>query len=272
MAVIDAAWHPLATGCPPEWASAWGQDVYGVWVEFRVGEVEQRLRWIPPGQFLMGSPEDEPERWDWEGPLHEVILTRGFWLFDTAAPQRLWQAVMGDNPSHFEGEDRPVERVSWEDCQGFLVRMNETVPGLELTLPTEAQWEYACRAGTTTPFSFGDNVTPEQVNYDGTSPYAGARKGLYRKETVPVASLPANPWGLYEMHGNVWEWCLDGKRDYRAQTQIDPVGSTEKGSDRVIRGGSWISDARLARSAYRIWNAPDSRDDCLGFRCARVQE
>ena len=116
-----------------------------------------------------------------------------------------------------------MERVSWNDVQGFLARINELVPGLDLVLPTEAEWEYACRAGTETPFSFGETITPEQVNYNGDYPYAGGKKGLYRQETVPVASLPANPWGLYEMHGNVWEWCADGQRSYTADAVTDPV-------------------------------------------------
>ena len=162
----------------------------------------------------MGSPESEPERYDYEGPQHQVTLSQGFWMFDTAVTQALWQAVMDNNPSKFKDPDKPVENVSWDDCQRFLVKLNVRVPGLELTLPTEAQWEYACRAGTQTPFYFGDNITPEQVNYNGNYPYVGAETGLYRRETVTVKELPCNDWGLYQMHGNVREWCLDGMRNY----------------------------------------------------------
>jgi formylglycine-generating enzyme required for sulfatase activity len=131
--------------------------------------------------------------------------------------------------------------VSWEAVQTFLDRLNALVPGLDAGLPSEAQWEYACRAGTTAPFSFGRNITPEQ-NYDGNYPYAGAEKGLYRERTVAVGSLPPNPWGLYEMHGNVWEWCADWYGPYPDGSQIDPAGPPD-GSRRVLRGGSWGSRA-----------------------------
>jgi formylglycine-generating enzyme required for sulfatase activity len=154
----------------------------------------------------------------------------------------------------------------------YLDKINVTVPGLLLTLPTEAQWEYACRAGTTTPFSLGDNMTPEQVNYDGNYPYTGAAKGTYRKQTAPVSSLPPNPWGLYEMHGNVYEWCRDGMRAYTEEAQSDPVGPLEIGVPRVVRGGSWVVSARSVRSASRDAFEPDYRYSDLGFRCARVQQ
>lgn len=198
----------------PAWASRWGSDLFGLYGEFDVAGIHQLMRWIPSGEFLMGSPESEHERFKDEGPQHAVEMS-GFWLADTACTQKLWQAVMGKNPSYFhDDQQQPVEQVSWRDVQDFLSKINESMPSLELTLPTEAQWEYACRAGTTTPFSFGENITPEQVNYDGNYPYADGTKGLYRGKTVPVGSLPPNPWGLYEMHGNVCEWCLDGMREY----------------------------------------------------------
>ena len=202
------------SGQPPSWADDWGTDDYGHWVTFSVEnkqghKVIQRMRWIEPGTFLMGSPKDERDRRDTVGPQHPVMISQGFWLFDTACTQALWEAVMGQNPNQFKGANRPVENVSWNDCQAFLLQLNERLPGLDLDLPSEAQWEYACRAGTTTPFSFGPNITPEQVNYNGNHPYAGGKMGLYRGETVSVAGLPPNPWGLYEMHGNVWEWCQD---------------------------------------------------------------
>ncbi|MFD1624846.1 formylglycine-generating enzyme family protein [Azospirillum griseum] len=183
---------------------------------------------------------------------------------------RARRAVMGENPSEFTGDDRrPVDNVIWNDVQGFLTRLNARVPGLDLSLPTEAQWEHACRAGTTTPFSFGATVTPEQVNYDGNSPYADGHKGLYRVSTVAVGSLPPNAWGLYEMHGNLWEWCADGVRDYTAEAETDPRGP--ESAKRVLRGGSWLSFARNARAACRNWSLPDVRYDDIGFRCARVQ-
>jgi formylglycine-generating enzyme len=154
--------------------------------------------------------------------------------------------------------------------QGFVARLNRLVPGLEVRLPTEAQWEYACRAGKTTPFSFGENITPEQVNYNGEYPYAGGKKGLNRGKTVPVKSLPSNPWGLYEMHGNVWEWCADWFGDYPAGSVVDPDGPSS-GTYRVLRGSSWIRRGRFARSAYRHWYEPDNRDYSIGFRLSLGQ-
>ncbi|HMQ12993.1 MAG TPA: formylglycine-generating enzyme family protein [Candidatus Competibacter phosphatis] len=262
---------------PSTWADDWGTDDYGHWVTFSIpdkkGEkITQKMRWIEPGTFQMGSPEDEPERVSSEGPQHPVTIGQGFWLFDTACTQALWEAVMGENPSRFKGAARPVENVSWNDCQDFLKRLNERVPGLDLALPSEAQWEYACRAGTVTPFSFGANITPEQVNYDGNFPYAGGKTGQYRQETVPVASLPPNPWGLYEMHGNIWEWCQDHRQDNYQGALID--GSVWEGSDagdRVLRGGSWYVGARYVRAASRYADPPDDRDAGIGFRCARVR-
>jgi formylglycine-generating enzyme required for sulfatase activity len=270
--VLDTSRHPLVTGCPPDWASAWGQDRFGVWVAFEYQGVSQRLRWAPPGRFWMGSPEAEAGRYHDEGPRHEVTLSWGYWLGDTACSQALWEAVMRKNPSRFEGGERPVDQVSFEDVQRFLERLNNLVPGLALTLPTEAQWEYCCRAGTETPFSLGEDITVEEVNYDGNHPYARGRKGRYRQETVAVGSLPPNPWGFYEMHGNVWEWCRDWQRTYEAVPVQDPLGSAEPGGVRVIRGGSWFSNARYVRCAYRDWGGPGLRDAYLGFRCARAQQ
>lgn len=258
---------------PPSWADDWGTDKHGHWVTFSVEGVTQKMRWIEPGTFRMGSPKDEPQRYDDEGPQYEVTLSQGFWLFDTACTQALWEAVMGENPSQFNGADRPVESVSWNDCQDFIKRLNERLSGLDLTLPSEAQWEYACRTGTTKPFSFGDNITPEQVNYDGNYPYAGGKTGLYRRQTVPVTSLPPNPWGLYEMHGNVREWCQDHWHDnYQgAPTDGSAWEDRDTGADRVMRGGSWYDDARIVRAAVRCHDRPDFRFDYVGFRCARVR-
>ncbi|WP_027185362.1 formylglycine-generating enzyme family protein [Desulfovibrio inopinatus] len=253
---------------PPEWACAWGQDQYGLWAAFEVSGVRQVMRWIRPGRFLMGSPKGEIGRDDDERQ-HEVVFTSGFWLADTACTQELWRAVMGKNPSHFTHEaELPVEKVSWEDCQKLLQRINGLYSRLELQLPTEAQWEYACRAGTETPFSFGENITPDQVNYKGHSPYRDGKKGIYRKRTVPVKALPCNPWGLYQMHGNVWEWCADWYGEYPESVTTDPIGP-DRGENRVIRGGSWIFYAGDVRSAYRGRGGPDNRDDTVGFRFFR---
>ena len=235
-------------------------------------ELIQSVRWIESGTFLMGSPLDEPERLDREGPRHEVTISRGFWLADTACTQALWQALMGNNPSRFkDNANQPVEQVNWHAVGEFLQRLQALLPGCQVDLPSEAEWEYACRAGTTTPFCFGPQITPQQVNYDGDYPYTGGKKGEYRCKTVPVKSLPANPWGLYEMHGNVWEWCKDGQRTYDEQAQIDPLGPlTGDELPRSVRGGSWSSYAWGARSACRIADRPGDADNDLGFRfCLR---
>jgi sulfatase modifying factor 1 len=261
-----SAGPPLTIERPP-WASGTGKDAYGQFAEIKVADVVQRFRWIKPGRFLMGSPTDEPERFDDE-VQHEVTLSRGFWLADTACTQALWQAVTGANPSQFKDDARnPVETVSWNDVQAFLAALDRRVPGLYARLPTEAEWEYACRVGTTTPFSFGDKVTPEQVNYNGDFPYAGGEKGLYREKTVPAGSLPANPWGLYEMHGNVWEWCADWYVDYPTAPQVDPTGP-QTGDERVLRGGSWYTYGGYARCARRSGLVPVYRYLYIGFRFA----
>jgi formylglycine-generating enzyme required for sulfatase activity len=251
----------------PEWASEMGCDQYGLYLAFMVAGVMQRMRWIPPGTFAMGSPEDERDRFENERQ-HQVTLTPGFWLADTACTQALWQAVTGEVPSHFKGHERPVENVSWEGCWEFIDKINDESAGLELRLPSEAEWEYACRAGKATPFSFGQNITPDEVNYDGNRPYADGKKGQDRSETIEVESLPCNPWGLYEMHGNVWEWCSDWYVDYPDGDATDPVGP-EAGENRVLRGGSWASHGRNVRSAYRYYVHPGYRNDTFGFRLAR---
>ncbi len=253
---------------PHHWASDWGQDrKHGLWLAFTCNGIRQCFRWIKPGRFMMGSPEDEPERYDDE-QLHEVVLTDGFWLGETTCTQELWESVMGSNPSRFKGEKRPVENVSWDDCMEFIEKINSMMPGLELRLPTEAEWEYACRAGTKTPFSFGENISTKQVNFDGNYPYNNGLKGEYREETSDVKSFPCNNWGLYEMHGNVREWCADWFGGYPKESVTDPKGS-DSGEDRVLRGGSWISNGWIVRSANRSRYEPDVRFDNVGFRLAR---
>jgi formylglycine-generating enzyme required for sulfatase activity len=253
-----------------DWADDAGIDKYGVYADFSVGQVKQRMRWIWPGTFLMGAPESETQR-TYDEKQHEATITEGFWLAETACTQALWQEIMGENPSRLKGENLPVESVSWKECRQFIQTINEQRPGLDLRLPREAEWEYACRAKTETPFSFGENITTGQVNYDGEHPYNNAEKGEYRGKSVAVKSLPCNNWGLYEMHGNVWEWCNDWYAEYPSATMIDPNGP-DTGTSRVLRGGSWFSFAGGCRSAYRRSRDPGYRVDDFGFRLARGQQ
>lgn len=260
----------------PAWAQDAGRDQFGDYADLAVstdyGSAVQRLRWIEPGTFGMGSPDKEFGREPNEGPRHQVTIGRGFWLADTACTQALWIAVMGTNPSDFQGNlGLPVEQVSWHDVQAFLHQLQSVVSGVGVALPTEAQCEYACRAGSDRPFSIGKNITPQQVNYDGNHPYANGAKGEYRQKTMPMKSLPPNVRGLFEMHGNVWEWCADGLRQYSDQPAVDPEGRMlDKSVPRAVRGGSWYGNAVRARSASRYHFEPGDRAPFLGFRlCLR---
>ncbi len=249
----------------PARASEWGKDRYGFWSAFRVKGVRQRMRWIPPGEFMMGSPEVEAGRYVDEGPLHPVRISRGFWLFDTPCTQELWEVVMGQNPSKFRSPTRPVEQVDWQDCQAFGERLNGLVEGLKLSLPAEAQWEYACRAGNTTRYPFGD----EETQLGDHAWFLDNSEG----ETHAVGQKLPNPWGLYDMLGNVYEWCQDGwdPEFYKKSPRDDPMVPAEASADRVIRGGSWYGSARLVRAASRRRGDPGDRYDNLGFRCAEFQ-
>ena len=179
--------------------------------------------------------------------------------------QEQWQAVMGNNPSHFKGDKNlPVEQVSWNDCQEFIKKLREK-DKKPYRLPSEAEWEFSCRAGTTTPFHFGETISTDQANYDGTFTYGNGRKGVNRGKTTPVGSFPANAWGLHDMHGNLWEWCQDWFGDYPQKDVVDPQGA-EKGEFRVLRGGSWYFNPEDCRSAYRRRYLPGSRDYNRGFR------
>jgi len=250
-----------ATGHAPSWVDDWGRDEYGAWVSFAIdgpggSPVVQRLRWVPPGHFMMGSPEDEEGRSADEGPRHQVRMTQGFWMFETACTEELWTAVTGKLPPH--GPRFPVTNVSWDDTQVFCARLNNIRPGFDVGLPTEAQWEYACRAGTQTPYSFGREISRSLVNFSSDGP-------------LPVGSLPPNGWGLYEMHGNVWEWCADNWHDTYDRAPTDGSVWLGNAASRVVRGGSWSGDARSVRAAFRAHDGPAGRYGPLGFRCARVQ-
>ena len=236
---------------------------------------------VPAGEFLMGSAasaaevarlsnmeEAKAECFEHEHPQHRVTIREPVWLGKHEVTQAQWEAVTGSNPSEFKGAKNPVERVSWNHIQQFLKKVNARRRGAQFRLPTEAQREYACRAGTQTPFHFGETISTSQVNYDGNYPYGGAAKDECRERTRPVATFPANAWGLHDMHGNVFEWCQDRYGPYEAGKQTDPTGPAT-GQSRVLRGGSWLSRASHCRSAYRFYGAPASRYGDIGFRVAR---
>jgi len=228
---------------------------------------------IPAGSFQMGSPANEPERNDDEGPQRRVTL-RSFAMGKTEVTQGQWKALMGSNPSSFStcGDACPVEKVNWDEAQEYVKRLSAKT-GKQYALPSEAQWEYAARAGTTTPFHTGANITTDQANFDGNLPYNGNAMGTYRQTTMKVASFGANPFGLHDMHGNVWEWVQDCyEKDAYAGKAPNDGGPYDKPScaSRVLRGGSWDYDIRYLRAADRFGFAPDHRSGNIGFRVCRV--
>ncbi|MDR3341951.1 MAG: formylglycine-generating enzyme family protein [Treponema sp.] len=237
---------------------------------------------IPGGTFMMGSPASEAERRDNE-VRHQVTVS-SFFMGKYEVTHKEYQAVMGTNPSYFEGDNLPVEQVSWFDAVEYcnarsrtegltpaytisgMVTWNRNANGYRL--PTEAEWEYACRGGTTTAFSTGSNITTNQANYNGYYPYNRNATGTYRRTTTPVGSFMANARGLYDMHGNVWEWCWDWYDDYGSGFQRDPVGASS-GTYRVLRGGGWGDGGQLLRSADRYGYSPFDWNSDLGFRLLR---
>ena len=228
--------------------------------------VNLEMVYIPGDTFQMGSSESNSEQ-----PLHQVTI-KPFYLGKYPITQEQWEAVMGNNPSEFKGEKRPVEQVSWDDAVKFCQKLSQKT-GKTYRLPAEAEWEYACRAGTTTLFHFGETITPDLVNYDGNYPYDSAQSGLYRQQTTDVGSFPPNPFGLYDMHGNVWEWCSDRWHDNYNGAPTDG-SSWETGTDdrRVLRGGSWLNVAFLCHSALRSRVSAGLRSSFFDFRVALVSE
>lgn len=223
--------------------------------------------YIAAGSFTMGSPKDEAER-NRDETQYKVTLSKGYWLQTTEVTQAQWAALMGRNPSHFKGTDLPVEGVSWEDVQQFIDKLNRKQgPKFTVRLPSEAEWEYAARAGTATAFAFGKCLSTTQANFIGSAPLKGCKKEGYLKKTVPTGSLAPNRWGFFDMHGNVHEWCQDWLGPYPPKAATDPAGPA-KGRYKVIRGGSWRKGAADCRSAARYRYGPKRRSSSVGFRLA----
>ncbi len=219
-------------------------------------DAEMKFAWCPPGTFLMGGNGVS------DNPQHRVAISKGFWMGVYPVTQAQWQAVMGYNPSNFRGDERPVETASWDDCQEFCQKMAE-LTGKPIRLPTEAEWEYACRAGTTGEYCSGngEDALKKVGWYDGNS---GKQTHVVGEKKV------ANPWGLFDVHGNVWEWCQDLYATLGSENITDPI-NLNNGDARVFRGGSWSGSAGDCRSAYRHWVAPGRRYNFLGLRvCFRL--
>jgi sulfatase modifying factor 1 len=291
---------------PAPWATATGADSFGPWADLTVGPATQRFRWCPPGRFWMGSPDGEAGRYADEGPRHEVLLTRGRWMADSPVTQALYVAVMGHNPSHFADADppgRPVEMLSWEGAVAFCAALEDRLravgladDGLVFRLPTEAEWEQACRAGTSGATYAGDLLLPGQRSapgldpiawYEGNSglghgPTGGGASGGWAELQPPhrgagtrrVRQKRPNPWGLSDTLGLVWEWCADALRpgagypvDAAGGPRVDPLG--REGRDRACRGGGWSDRAQTLRAAHRGDGGPGLRTHALGLRLCR---
>src|SRR5438093_8919459 len=247
-----------------------------------------KLCWCPAGKFIMGSPPSEPERRPGEDQV-EVTLTKGFWMGKYEVTQGQWRQIVGKLPGELtaaggEGKDMPLYNVNFAEAEEYCRKLTQrghasrSLPqNWEFRLPTEAQWEYACRAGTTTATAFGDKLSSKQANFQG-KPYNGAEEGPSLKRTAPIGSYPANPWGLHDMHGNVFEWCRDW---YHAKLPggVDPDLYSAKDSaqpnrtrsySRVRRGGCWADEGWPCRSAFRLRFEPERRADHIGFRIVAV--
>ncbi|NEQ75130.1 MAG: SUMF1/EgtB/PvdO family nonheme iron enzyme [Okeania sp. SIO2C9] len=221
---------------------------------------------IPTGRFLMGSPETETGRENNESPQHYVDVPE-FFMGKYPVTQAQWQAIMGNNPSRFKGVRRPVENVSWNNATEYCQKLSQ-ITGKKYSLPSESQWEYACRARTTTPFYFGKTITSELANYRGTFTYADEPKGKYRQETTDVGIFPPNAFGLYDMHGNVWELCADDwHNNYNGAPKDGSAWLDENENRSALRGGSWLYNPNDCRSAIRDFNfRRDKHFDIIGFR------
>ena len=238
--------------------------------ETRSNQIGMEFSWIPSGSFEMGSPSSEEQRGSDEGPQRIVTIARGFWIGRYEVTQGQFEAVMGTNPSFFKncGRDCPVELVSWHDAKEFISRLNARNDGFVYSLPSEAEWEYAARAGTTTAFAFGNSLSSTQANFNGNYPYGNAPEGPVFGRTIKVGSYRPNAWGLYDMHGNVWEWVEDIYQDSYTGLQTDGSANTSRGdsSRRVLRGGAWDRHGSFSRSAFRGKPNPTFRSNYYGFR------
>jgi formylglycine-generating enzyme required for sulfatase activity len=234
---------------------------------------------IPGGTFLMGSPPNEKERDYSETPQHSVTVQR-FFMSKYPVTQAQWKAVaalpqinlpLNPNPSYFKGKNQPVEQVSCYEAEEFCARISQKT-GKMYRLPSESEWEYACRAGTTTPFHFGETITGELANFDAHYAYGFAPKATDLQETTPVGSFPANAFGLYDMHGNVWEWCADFWHEYYYGAPTDGSAWNKNGNNRyrILRGGSWYDEPKSCRSAHRVCAPLDTRRYNCGFRLVAV--
>lgn len=226
------------------------------------------FRLIPAGKFTLGSDNNEKKRDD-EEVAHEVTISKKFYIGKFEITQSQWRKVMGVNPSHFKeaGENAPVENISWEDCRVFIEKL-EILEGLKrgsVNLPTEAQWEYTCRAGTKTATYYGDFLSYDQANFYGAKPYESGNKGSFIEEPCAVGSYKPNSWGVYDMHGNVTEWCADWYGDYKDEDIIDPKGP-KSGTSRVARGGYFMAYGEDCRSARRSSYNPTSGNASRGLR------
>ena len=246
------------------WAARFGEELalpngYR-WADVEVGRAHLRMRYLEPGDFVYGD-NLEPRR-----------IENGFWIGSTAVTRAFYREVMGEDPNWLfdgaSGPEHPVQNVSWDDCQSFCERLNRMVAGGSFRLPTEREWEYGCRAGTRTVYWWGDSCNGTECNCDGDYPYGTDVKGPDLGSTTPVTAYVANPWGLYNVHGNVWDWCSDWKGEYPLVRRAHPRGPAT-GTRRVVRGGSRSNPPSFCRSAKRGGGPPDFESFNYGFRCAR---
>jgi formylglycine-generating enzyme required for sulfatase activity len=265
LALAGGVFWPRRAHAAPAWANDNGNDAHGDWGEVILGEQRIRFRWIPAGSFVMGSPQEEEGRNEDEGPQQQVTFARGFWMMEACVSQAIYESVTGNNPSAFRGAQLPVETVSFEEAEAFNRLLSDRLAGLSLRLPSESEWEYACRAGSDTPFSRevarafdGRSVTSAEVNYRAQAPYlpelVQGSEQKWRDITVEVkdAGFHPNAWGLWHMHGNVFEWCQDTKNDSLAELPLDRSPFIQEGKPaRAVRGGAWNIYGRRCRSAAR---------------------